>query len=420
MRILVASDFYRPFIGGAEHQVGLLAAGLAERGHDVAIATVWHHGLPEREREGDVDIVRIRSWLLERRAFSSDPRRRFHPPFPDPFISRRLRRLVIDGNYDVVHANGWIAYSCAAALLGTRVPLVLSVRDYGYACAVRNLMYRQQSICSGPAPAKCLRCASGHYGTAKGVAAVSGVFAGRHLLKRKVRAIHAVSRFVASVVERDVTHGPDAGWQAPIVRIPDVAPGATVPVSRPEDGAASSEAALPREPFILFVGQLQRQKGLQVLLEAYARLASPPPLVLIGTVWPDTPATFPPGVTVIREAPHAAVLAAWDRCLFGVTPSIWPDPLPGVVREAMSRGKAVIGSAVGGIVDMIDDGVTGLLVPPDDVVALSSAMERLVADPGLRDRLGTAARPAVAAFTATAVAEEFEGLYRQALGQDLP
>ena len=152
-----------------------------------------------------------------------------------------------------------------------------------------------------------------------------------------------------------------------------------------------------------------------MLLDAYARLTSPPPLVLIGTVWPDTPTTFPAGVTVIREAPHAAVLAAWDRCLFGVTPSIWPDPLPGVVREAMSRGKPVIGSAVGGIVDMIDDGVTGLLVPPDDHIALSGAMERLIADSALRARLGAAARPAVAAFTAPAVAEQFEALYDGAI-----
>jgi glycosyltransferase involved in cell wall biosynthesis len=412
VRILVASDFYRPFIGGAEHQVGLLAAGLADRGHDVTVATVWHDGLPEREREGAVEILRIRSRLLERRWFSSDPRRRFHPPFPEPWISRRLRRLVASGGYDVVHANGWIAYSCAAALVGTRVPLVISVRDYGYACAVRNLMYRQREICSGPAVRKCLSCAGGHYGPAKGTAAVAGVFAGRPLLRRTVRAIHVVSRFVGEMVERDLTHGQDGGWRAPVVRIPDIAPLASggSPTAQP-----ASAATLPDEPFILFVGQLQRQKGLQVLLEAYGRLTTPPPLVLIGTVWPDTPASFPAGVTVIREAPHADVLAAWDRCLFGVTPSIWPDPLPGVVREAMSRGKPVIGSAVGGIVDMIEDGENGLLVPPGDAAALGVAMARLVADDALRTRLGAAARPAVATYTAPAVSERFENLYEAAI-----
>ncbi len=413
MRILVASDFYRPFIGGAEHQVKLLAAGLADRGHDVSVATVWHDGLPEREREGAVQIIRIRSRLLERSWFSSDPRRRFHPPFPDPWISRRLRRLVATEQYDVVHANGWIAYSCAAGVLGRGVPLVLSVRDYGYACAVRNLMYRQREICSGPGLTKCLSCAGGHYGRAKGIASVAGVFAGRPLLKRSVRAIHVVSRFVGEMIERDVTRGPSGGWRAPVVRIPDIAPVAgpgTAPATAP-----GSPAGLPAEPFILFVGQLQRQKGVQVLLEAYGRLAAPPPLVLIGTVWPDTPSSFPAGVTVIREAPHADVLAAWDRCLFGVTPSIWPDPLPGVVREAMSRGKPVIGSAVGGIVDMIEDGVNGMLVAPDDAIALGDAMARLLAEETLRARLGAAAKPAVAAYTAPFVSERFEALYEGAI-----
>ena len=96
-----------------------------------------------------------------------------------------MRTLVRSGGFEVVHANGWIAYSCAAAVLGTRVPLVLSVRDYGYACAVRNLMYRQREICDGPALAKCVSCAGSHYGRAKGAAATAGVLGGRLLLNAR-------------------------------------------------------------------------------------------------------------------------------------------------------------------------------------------------------------------------------------------
>ena len=88
--------------------------------------------------------------------------------------------------------------------------------------------------------------------------------------------------------------------------------------------------------------------------------------MLIGTRWPETPATFPAGVTVLSDVPHGVVMAAWERSLFGVAPSVWPDPLPGVVREAMTRGRAVVATAVGGNPDMIDDGVSGLLVPPGD------------------------------------------------------
>ena len=60
--------------------------------------------------------------------------------------------------------------------------------------------------------------------------------------------------------------------------------------------------------------------------------------------------------------------------------------------EAMAHGRPVVASAVGGLLDLVEDGVTGLLVPPGDVAALRSALERLLADPELRARLGAAAR----------------------------
>lgn len=411
MRVLIASDFYRPFIGGAERQVQLLGGALADRGNDVDVATVWHTGLPERELEGGVTLHRLRSGLMEQSWFSGDPARHFHPPFPVPGIVQGLRALINERQPDVVHANGWIAYSCAAALEGRNTPLLISVRDYGYSCAVRSLMERDRRICSGPALAKCLHCAAHRYGIPKALAAVGGVFTGRPLLVRHVRAFHVVSHFVGTIVERDVIGDGDLGWTPRVVRIPDVTPPAED--RDPTAAGAGLTDGFPAEPFILFVGQLTRHKGIVWLMEAYAKLADPPPLVLIGTRWPDTPKEFPAGVSVIGEVPHEVVLEAWRRCLFGVVPSVWPDPLPGVVREAMSRGKPVIGAAVGGILDMIEDGQTGLLVTPNDIDGLASAMTRLLADARLRTRLGTAALKTVVPLTADTVASRFEELYAE-------
>ena len=56
MRILIATDHYPPFIGGAHRQARLLAAGMAERGHDVAVATTWHGGLPPLDWEEHVTV----------------------------------------------------------------------------------------------------------------------------------------------------------------------------------------------------------------------------------------------------------------------------------------------------------------------------------------------------------------------------
>ena len=60
--------------------------------------------------------------------------------------------------------------------------------------------------------------------------------------------------------------------------------------------------------------------------------------------------------------------------------------------EAMAHGRPVVASAVGGLLDLVEDGVTGLLVPPGDVGRLRRALERLLADADLRRNLGTAAR----------------------------
>lgn len=413
MRILLTCDLYPPFIGGAERQVQLLSRELVARGHEVRVVSVWHAGLPVRRLEDGVDVWRLKALMTQVPWFSSDPARRLHPPFPDPGLTLRIRRMIRRWRPDVVHANGWIAYSCAAALLGNDTPLVVSVRDYGYSCPLRTLMERGH-ISSGPGLAKCISCSSESYGLPKALVATIGVLANRPLLRRKLSAAHSVSAFVSSIVERDLL-GP--GDSDILLRtLPDIAPdAAAAPVALlPSDDALVAQ--LPAVPFVLFVGALNRHKGIEPLLAAHAAMTDPPPLVMIGSASPETPATFPAGVIVLRDVPHRVVMEAWRRSLFGVVPSIWPDPLPGVVREGMSQRRAIIATAVGGNPDMIVDGQSGLLVPPSDVAALAAAMERLVADGDLRTRLGEAGARSAARYTAPSVVPLYEQLYRDVMG----
>jgi glycosyltransferase involved in cell wall biosynthesis len=416
LRVLIASDFFAPSIGGAERQVQLLARELRRRGHETAIATVWQPGLAEESVDDGTPVHRLRAVTTRVPWFSQNPGRRFHPPFPDPEVSARLAVLLSRFQPEIVHANGWIAYSCALALTGRDTPLMVSVRDYGYTCPTRTLLENGVTVSNGPIVTKCLRCAGRQYGPAKAITAVAGVFLGRPLLRRKVVAVHSVSSFVESVVKRDLGFSPQ-DHRPRFVCIPDIASTDCPPDSSTRTGIVS---ALPDEPYILFVGQLAEHKGLGVLLSAYGRLQSPPPLVLIGTAWGDTRQDFPEKVTVIRDAPHDAVMLAWRRCLFGVVPSVWPDPLPGVVREGMACGKAMIVTATGGNLDMVADDRTGLLVPPRDDAALALAMARLIAEPHTRSRLGAAARATLGDFNADAVARRFEDLYRDLKFSSLP
>jgi glycosyltransferase involved in cell wall biosynthesis len=107
------------------------------------------------------------------------------------------------------------------------------------------------------------------------------------------------------------------------------------------------------------------------------------------------------------------VLAAWDRALFGVLPSLLPEPLGTVVCEGMTRGKAVIGTRPGGHSDVLTDGVTGLVVPSGDAASLTAAMRKLIDDSVLREQLGEAARIHARSFAMPVVLDQFEALYRE-------
>jgi glycosyltransferase involved in cell wall biosynthesis len=406
LRALIVTDYYRPLIGGSIRSVELLARHLTERGHTVAIATSWQEGFPPKEERDGLPVYRVRDLSSRMRWASEDPYKHNPPPFADPEAALRLRRVIRDFRPDIVHSYGWISHSMAVGLLGSKVPFLLSARDYGNICAVGTLV-RKGELCSGPALGKCLDCARDRYGTAKGVAAVAGVFSAGPVLRRKVTSLHAVSRFVAKIIDR-------------FLHVPET-PAAVIPNFHEEEPGELPDpetmARLPEQPFILFVGGFREIKGIYELFEAYESLTDPPPLVLVGTMMTDSPKQFPEGATVITDVPHATVMAIWERALFGVLPTKAPEALGNVVHEAMSKGRAMIGTRPGGQEDMIEDGETGLLVPGGDSAALAAAMSRLIEDRELRGRIEEKARVRARAFTPEVVMPQIEMLYQRTVAR---
>lgn len=408
MRILLASDHYPPAIGGGQLTTWFLAKELARRGHAITVATVWQPRLTDNEVDNDVLVFRLRQLRTAVPHLARHDGTYHQPPFADPVTTVALRRLINRFQPDIVHSHGWISYSCAAALLGKPTPLVLSARDYGYICANRTLL-RYGRICDGPAVGKCVKCAGASYGRPKGWLAALAVLGGRGLLRRKIAGVHSVSEYVRNQVARRLADDLGRSIADPVIHETVTEDSTDITM----DDISPYLSQLPHEPFILFVGALRRVKGVEELLAAYRRLGSAPPLVLIGTRESDTPLEIPPGVQVLTDFSHAAVLEAWNRCLFGVIPSRLPEPFGMVLVEAMHAQKAVITTVPGGHGDLVIDGVTGLLVPPGDAKALEHAMRRLLTDGALRDRLAESGYQRASTITADRALSAFEEFYRQ-------
>jgi glycosyltransferase involved in cell wall biosynthesis len=170
----------------------------------------------------------------------------------------------------------------------------------------------------------------------------------------------------------------------------------------------SEPAPLPPRPLALFVGVLERYKAVDVLAEAWRRAAPRVPeatlqLVGRGTLH-EVPerllAELPEQVRWTASLGTSEVASALDEATVLVLPSR-SEGLGRVVVEAFCRGRGVVASRVGGIPDLVEDGRTGLLVPPGDADALADALVRALSDRTLAERLGAAAHLAVGPWLAT-------------------
>ena len=99
-----------------------------------------------------------------------DAMRRRRSGLSDPEASFALRRIFERERPDVVHAHNWLLYSLLPLHVVTKFPFVVSLHDYSIVCATKRLMRNGVCVCEGPAPVKCLTCASRRYGAVKGAA----------------------------------------------------------------------------------------------------------------------------------------------------------------------------------------------------------------------------------------------------------
>jgi glycosyltransferase involved in cell wall biosynthesis len=355
VKVVVVSGIWPPDVGGPASHASALAAALVEAGHTVEVVTTADRA-PEPRPYPVLWVSRGRPAPLRHLA-----------------VVRKIRRAARGA--DRVYATTMVRRAFLGAALARRPLVVKLVADEAYERERR----------------------SGRFdGTLEEFQAHRGGLRARVLRATRTAALRRARRVV---VPSAYLRGLALGWGLDAGRVsvvPNPAPAVPAHPTREEARAVLGITG----PVLGTAGRLTAQKALEDALEALARVSGVQ-LLILG----DGPerATLERRAAELGVSDRVRFLGAGTRrdaiALFraadvGLLTSAWEN-LPHTLLEALAAGTPVIATAVGGIPEIVRDGENGLLVPPRDVAAIASTIERVVHDDGLRASLAAAAAPSV-------------------------
>lgn len=401
MKVLLLADYYPPILGGMSRHAFLLANALRRRGYEVTVFTCGYKNVPERVEENGVVVVRF-DGIFQRMPFLfENPKMKHHPPIQDYMIVRRLRSLIKTEQPDIVHSHGWILDSALPLKKTFNIPLIHTLHEYGLLCPKKTIVNKPRGICETPYTIKCFQCSRQTYGPIKALFSSFGVRLGRRMID-KVDKFIAVSSFVKQVHLRHL-----ALTESDIVVIPNFYQKESI-----KDDASKN---LPKN-FILFVGVLFPGKGIDTLMNAYKQLRTKTKLVIMGNTIQPYKYQSTKNILIFENARRNLILQGYSRCKFLVVPSIYPETFGQVILEAMALRKAVIASNIGGIIDVVQDNITGLLVQLGNPKMLANAMDFLLNNPDVAENMGAKGYERfVTHFSEDKVLPMIERIYKEAI-----
>ncbi len=352
--------------------------------------------------------------------------------FRDTYVNTRVDAAVLaavdDFAPDVVHVHHLTCLSTTVVerLADRGIPCVMTLHDYWLICHRGQLFDLDLRPCAG-LDAGCARCLDVPGGAGRGAFAAARLVRAleRHLGAAAAHAVRQAGRRMAARVARPSVAEEEARARvAHMRRVCDSVALLFAPSRHMRDrfvqfGVASSRivvapcgidvaplARVTRQTSprlrLGFIGSLMVSKGADVLLRAQARLpADTSEVHLFGAIAPYhgdhtyagqlRPLLAHPGVTHHGALEHERIAEAFAAIDVLVVPSVWPETAGLVIREAFTAGVPVVASRTGGIPELVDDEVNGLLVRLGDVDDLERALRRLLDDPDLLPRLRAAA-----------------------------
>ncbi len=387
MRILLPTEVYPPRAGGAGWSTRALALALQGAGHDVTVVTTS----PGPVKDGTLDVTRL----------PAPGRKRFAVP-------RVIRAAVAAHEGAVIHAQHSLS-ALGALSAGAPQRVAVTVRDHWPVCFWSTRISRG-ALCPECTLVNMTKCVDGHVPLPRPLSLAAIPYMRTDLAAKRrallqAGAVLAVSEAIASELR---------GLGLAIERV------FTLPniVDAEETARIAREAPaleLP-EKFLLFIGKLEENKGVRLLVPAIAASGTRLPLVVLGEGSLLAEMKFAAearGVELVsRGWTHRDdALRALGRASGLVFPSLWPEPLSRVLLEALSLGVPIAAMDTGGTREILEDGKSGLIVP--DAAGLAQAVARIVLDPRLALRLAEGARDRARAFSPEVLVPRYEDVYRR-------
>lgn len=445
LKVLIAVPHFPPtHVAGVEQFAYRIASGLIQRGHSVQVICVESiddaaSGGKLRWSDEVFDEIPVRRLYYDQKSFGG-----LSPlSFGNPVIESHISEWIGANRPTLVHLiSGYlIGISPLRAAKRFGIPTVVSLNDFWFLCPTVNLLRGDGSLCSGPSPLECARCLydiKRRYRLvdrrAPGLVRAFWRWSSTHprvgsrfgLPLRLAQLANRREQLKAALDETDVV--------APITRfLGNVYAANGIDSARfvhtPLGISAHSAPAQRRSATDIhfgYLGQVSAIKGVDVLVRAFRQLAPTRParLTIHGGMNPES-----------SYAQHLRRLAGNDsRIAFAghydnklviqilsdvdavVVPSVCYENSPTVALEAFAAGRPVIGTNVGGISEIVQDNVNGLLFERGDATDLASQMQRIIDDPPLLSRLkqGITRVP-----TAEEELQRYLAVYQRALSIDL-
>jgi alpha-maltose-1-phosphate synthase len=384
MKALLVTREYPPHIyGGAGVVADQLSRALARR---IAVE-VRCFG----DRDPRADGITVRGYTpWERLAGKDQAAPRFVPALETLSIGLAMARDPVDA--DVVHAHTWYA-DMGALWISTlyRIPLVVTLHSME---PLRPWKADQLG---------------------------SGYLVSSWIEKTAVESAHRVIAVSRKMREDIVAH-----FDADPARVVVIHNGIDPDQFTRTEARDHLDRLGVKPPYVLFVGRITDQKGIFHLLEAAPRLPAGVQIVLCASA-PDTPEIEERLRRTVREhanvlwinemVPVPVVTQLYSHAAVFACPSVY-EPFGLINLEAMACQTPVVASAVGGIVEVVEDGKTGLLVPPAQPDALAAALTRVLGNPAAAREMGRAGRRRVEEqFSWASVAERTEQVYADAIAE---